>query len=233
VRPNKANSLRDRLRRGADAFEFDALIEGVSTLDEPAANPAAVVEAPLPGPAEVPTASTSSPPDATEAPGVAAAPLPLGQNEARTASRPPRPEPRRQSTLYGSPTTMAGMFQADSLEHGRLETALEALGAHLLQEAGRMGAAMQTGDATSAGFHLARVNQLLELLRTVDPRGDVARRLKTSAAPPGDRTWPSTTWSVAEFASSPLSGLLPHNAGEPFVREMMWSAWGMAGSTPG
>jgi hypothetical protein len=54
LRPDRVSSLKQRLRTSADAFDFDALLEGVSTLEEGAAqdiaaSPGTVEATPLSG----------------------------------------------------------------------------------------------------------------------------------------------------------------------------------------
>jgi hypothetical protein len=109
-----------------------------------------------------------------------------------------------------------------------LREALIALSCRLSQEAGRMGAALDQRDAEEAGFYLAHVNQILELLHTLDSRGDIARQLGVQNAPPAGRSWPLTAWTVVEFAESPFSALLPPEAGESFVRDVIYAAWGIS-----
>jgi hypothetical protein len=202
VRQDKIASLRQRLHRGADAFEFQALIEGVSTLEE-AEGTRGRGDAGINAQDE-PRVDAVSPdlqdrtPDAI--PAAAAIPVPA-------SPRPRVPASEREE---------------------RLRAALDALGGRLAQEVGRMGAAMQAGEIEEAGFYLAHVNQILELLRSIDPSGDLARQLGTSGAPPEGRAWPATAWSVVEFAESPLSALLPPDAGEPCVRNLLYAAWGVA-----
>ncbi|MCC6731183.1 MAG: hypothetical protein IT208_17800 [Chthonomonadales bacterium] len=184
MRASKLSTLRERLRKGADAFEFDALIEGVSTLDEPgsAAEPPPQVESAHAGPA------------APSAADPALAPQPEASTEAR-------PE--------------------------RISSVLDVLGTHLLAAAGGLRAAIRAGEPALAGHYLARANQLLDLLHTVDPTGDTARRLEVASAPPEGRTWPPTAWSIYEFAESPLSGLLPAEAPPGFVEAVLRAAWGL------
>lgn len=109
-----------------------------------------------------------------------------------------------------------------------LREALHALSCRLTQEAGRMAAALEQRDGEEAGFYLAHLNQILELLHTLDARGDMARRLGVANAPPVGRTWPLTAWTVVEFAGSPFSALLPPDASEGFVREVIYAAWGIS-----
>jgi len=112
-----------------------------------------------------------------------------------------------------------------------LREALWSLSCRLTQEVGRMAAALDVRDAEEAGFYLAHANQILELLHTLDPRGDMSRQLDLKNAPPAGRAWPLTAWTVVEFAESPFSALLPANAGESFVREVIYAAWGISFSS--
>jgi hypothetical protein len=79
-----------------------------------------------------------------------------------------------------------------------------------------------------AGACLANVNRTLELLLSIDPQGNQARRQNHPGAPPPGRTWPSPVWSVLEFAQSPLSGLLPPDADVDLVRALMYASWGVS-----
>ncbi len=106
--------------------------------------------------------------------------------------------------------------------------ALEALSGRLTQEAGKMAASLAQGDVQDAGFYLAHINQILELLHTIDVRGDIARQLDVNNAPPPGRAWPRTAWTVVEFAESPFSALLPSNADDNLVRELIYAAWGIS-----
>ena len=89
-----------------------------------------------------------------------------------------------------------------------------------------MKAALQDNELEDAGFHLAHVNHVLELINSIDPFGDVARRLDVQGAPLGRAGCPDPVWSLVEFAESPLSGLLPTGATESDVRKMLYAAWG-------
>lgn len=213
MRPDRLASQRQRLRRQADAFEFNALIQGVSTLEE----------------SEEVTAQEEAPAVENLAPAAVAVP------EAVVPSEPefhPEPEKIAASELSSEAPTITAHLQPESREE-RLHTALEALGMRLLQEVGRMRAALRAYDAQEAGFYLAHVNQLLELLHSVDPDGDVARHYRTTACPPEGRTWFPTAWSLAELAESPFSALLPPDADDEFAREMIYAAWGVEFSQNG
>lgn len=198
MRQDRQAALRERLRRGADAFEFSALIEGVSTLEEPPDAPEA-------------------PPKPTKAP--------AGNVTSRTAAVQDRLTPLL-TQPEEEPAITRGQ-QAPTPDRERLRAALDALGCRLLQEAASLRAALHRHAVEEAGFCLAQVNQIVELLRSVDPAGDLARQLQTEAAPPEGRPWPASAWSVAEFMESPLSALLPPDADDAFVRDLLYAAWGV------
>jgi len=109
-----------------------------------------------------------------------------------------------------------------------IRRALESLSKRLGAELSSMKRALRSSNTEDAGFHLAQVNQILELLQALDPAGELARNHDVSGAPPMGRTWPSTAWSVVEFAESPLSALLPPTATDETVRGMLYSAWGVS-----
>jgi hypothetical protein len=238
VRHDRLSSLRQRLKRGT--FEFGALLEGVSTLDEE----------PEVGPDIVAEPAVEAVPDAREE--AAAAPLssvmdaPQAALAAPETVEPPVVEPARESVALpeeaaaptpqsvtvsaASPVSTAsnGALPLDKGAHDdRLRAALDSLGRRFSQEAGQFRTAALQMDSEEAGFHLAHVNQILELLSSIDPRAETARQLGTSFAPPRGRTWPGTTWTVAELMESPLSGLLPEDADERFVREILYASWGV------
>jgi hypothetical protein len=259
VRQDKSVSQRLKLRRAADSFDFNALIEGVSTLvDEPKREPAEpkvnpVEPVTLEAPAELPV-----PRDRNVGPDVALlANLPTAEPEppivsprpvaARVEAEeigkapvvPPAPQiqlPQEAARAEESVCTPESAGQRDaqlapsSPGAGQLRVALTTLGSRLIDEVARMGAAMRSGDADSAGFYLAHTNQVLELLGTIDPTGDLSREYGTENAPPLGRTWPSTAWSVAEFAQSPMSAMLPADADEEFVQDLVYASWGVSRS---
>lgn len=198
MRADRANSLKQRLRKQAESFEFDALIEGVSTIRQDLEPPVPVEAAP-PTPAAPDTPSTPKPTIA------APKPAPFGA---------PAPAPRRYLTRSAE-------------RDERLRSVLSALGKRLLSEASLLRDAFTSRDTTLSGMHLARINQLLDLLQSVDPQGDMARQMATDAAPPEGRAWPRSTWSVYEFAGSPLSALLPADVSETFLQTVMVAAWGI------
>ncbi len=176
---DRVSSLRQRLRRETDTFDFGALIEGVSTLEEVEVS---TVEAHVSDVASIVEPATQTP----EAPVVV------------------HTEPKEE----------------------RLRTAVNSLGARLLDTAGKFRSEVREGDCWAAGACLSQLNQILELLHSVDPQGDVARFLASPGAPPHGSAWPTTAWSVAELAESPFSALLPQDADEYFVRRVVSAAWG-------
>lgn len=250
------DKLAQRLKSRRDSFDFNALIAGVSTLveekkeeqtrpepeaaapEESVAESAVVLEAtPVALPeasvevVEVvaiemaepqPTIALSEPLEAVEVLerlDIVAVPEPLAEEPQKEVEEGPiTPSPLHPFTPPSPPPLS-------------LTAALDALACRLTQEAGKMGVAMQTGDAEEAGFYLAHVNQILELLRTLDPRGDLSRQSATTNAPPPGRRWPETAWTVVEFADSPWSALLPSDADEVFVRQMLYAAWGLVFDT--
>ncbi|NLI01545.1 MAG: hypothetical protein GX446_18875 [Chthonomonadales bacterium] len=171
MRQDRAASLRERLRKGVSNFEFDALIEGVSNVDEDAAEKA-----------PAPPAATPAKPDLRPA------------SQVRTA------------------------------DSEGLRAALNTLGDRLLQEAGKLAAAFRALDVDESGYHLARINQVLELLHAVDPSGELARKHGTVAAPPTGVRWPKPVWCLYDFAESPLSGLVPVEADDLFCAAVVATA---------
>jgi len=218
--------LKQRLRRGADRFEFSALIDGVSTLDDPI-TPAPEVEEPegdeksesevqapellnerrVDQPVELPTTDDGG--------------LPIADRALRIDSQPSPSDAQDLPSLASSSVLAAAREE-------RLKIALDTLSGRLLREVGVMRAAMEAGDAEEAGFSLAHVNQILELLHTIDSNGDLARQMGITGAPPEGRAWPATAWSLVEFAESPFSALLPVGADEAFVHRVLYAAWGVA-----
>ena len=201
---DKASLLKQRLRRGSDSFRFDALIEGVSTIEEPVGAPAQIVQEAVPS---VETAPIEAEVSTVIAEIRAPEPPNLVILEAATADE-MRPEP--------------------DTEQVRIRWALTTLAERFARETAQMAAALAERDTDTAGAHLAHVNQALELLQPLDPTGDLARSLAISDSPPIGRTWPAPAWSFVEFSESPLSGLLPSNADERFVRDLLFSAWGVS-----
>lgn len=195
MRQDRQAALRERLRRGADAFEFSALIEGVSTLEEPPEAPPQLTETPAG--------------NVTGRSSAVQNPLPLLQMQ--PGEEPASARDRKEPTL----------------DRERLRMALDALGCRLLQEAASLRASLHRHAVEEAGFCLAQVNQVVELLHSVDPTGDLARQLQTQAAPPEGRSWPASAWSVVEFMESPFSALLPPDADDAFVHNLLYAAWGV------
>lgn len=254
MRTDRMASLRKRLQREADAFEFDALIAGVSTIEADAdQDPDASAETPsAPAPPAEPTPTSGGTVVPRDAEPSLAQPA-ASTGEARPAKahgeRRRLSSPWAQQSLfqYGDPTGDAPDDENRAPQLGphvaasrpdrrpvsraadreeRLRTVLDTLAGRLLLEAGRMRAAVQDDDADLAGFHLAHINQLLDILQSVDPAGDLARQLGTRAAPPPGRAWPAAAWSAVELAESPFSGLLPPSAGEEYYRQVLRAAWG-------
>lgn len=177
MRQDKSDALRERLRRGAQKFEFDALLQGVSTVED--------------------EAGTQEQQEPTAAAGVPEAV--------------PTPEVALPADLDGA-------------DRARLRAALDTLSQRLLQEAGKLRAALHAYDPQAGGYYLARVNEVLDLLHSVDPGGETARRLGVAVAPPVGRIWPTPCWTLYEFAESPLSGLLPAEADDEFLAEVVATA---------
>ena len=171
-----------------------------------------------------------------ESPAVKPAPEPAAANlavQAETAI----PEPFEVAEIAAVPTVDQPALvlleepvaaPKQDTESQRLRWALTTLTQRFSQEAALFASSLAAWDAESAGRHLAQLNQALELLQPLDPTGDLARSLEIKDAPPTGRAWPSPAWSFVEFAESPLSGLLPHGAGESYVREVLYSSWGLA-----
>jgi hypothetical protein len=206
VPADRLSRLKQRLQKGADAFEFSALLEGVSTLD--AENRSAKQSTPAEQPA-VPSASAPEPEQTEQT-----------QDDLKLTSD--RPKTRRTTIPKAGETQTVR-----PITPSRMRGALENLCTRLLQEMGAMRKALEAGDTEAAGYALAQTNEVLELLYTLDPTGDLARQNELPAAPPIGRTWPLSCWSMVELAESPLSALLPHNADLEMVREMLYAAWGV------
>ena len=200
---DKASLLKQRLRRGSDSFSFNALIEGVSTLEEAAGSTTSFLPPPAP-----------SVPMIAEPPAVEA--LPEAEPE-RIDTEPPA------LLLLEAIPERAAPIDTESV---RLRWALDTLAKRFTREAALFASALGDFNAESAGFHLAQLNQALELLQPLDPTGEIARGLHIPGAPPADRSWPAAAWSFVEFAESPLSGLLPPDADERYVRDVLYNAWG-------
>ena len=206
---DKASLLKQRLRRGSDSFSFNALIEGVSTLDE-SASPAPPPESPI-------TFVESIEPAAILYEPVVQPEISQEQPALLILESEPAPE---------------AAIAADTDAY-RLRWALQTLAQRFSREVTDFAAALSEYDTETAGLHLAQLNQALELLQPLDPAGDISRGLQVSGAPPDGKPWPSPAWSFVEFAESPLSGLLPADADESLVRNLLYRAWGMPVSTTG
>jgi hypothetical protein len=213
VKQDRLSALRQRLKRGS--FEFGALLEGVSTLEDEGRKT----------PDEARTATLEPPIKQNGSHGRAATAV-----EERVETTLEAPLDRE---LEAEPAPQLSMLEVQApsrsaaSEQERLRAALDSLACRLLQEMGSLRAALAAKDVEQGGFHLAHVNQVLDLLRDIDPEGEVSRRLGTRAAPPAGRSWPASCWSVVEFATSPISGLLPAQADESFARDLLYAAWGV------
>lgn len=206
---DKASLLKQRLRRGSDSFRFDALIEGVSTIEDSS-------------PEAIPIESAATPYIESAEPAIRLSGLdPIAETVERDDRFP------LVVVEDVAATTPAGSIDTDKV---RLRWALTALTQRFALEIARFASALAARDAESAGIHLAQVNQALELLQPLDPTGELARELGLPDSPPPGKRWPSASWSFIEFAESPLSGLLPSGADERFVREVLYSAWGVPAS---
>ncbi len=215
MRADRISHFKERLRQGADNFEFSALIDGVSTLDEPAqagspiapfvAGMAALLEEHAAQPIRLPEPMPAEPE------------VVLEQTELEIQIAP----------IIERPETLPSLHPLPVPQSDRLRTALRDLSTYLARQATGLGAALDSHDAMGAGEHLARLNHALDLLHSVDPDGEQARLLEIDGAPPTGRPWPGTAGSVFEFAESPFSGLLPGDAGQELVQSMIHAAWGV------
>lgn len=255
MRNDRLSSLRQRLKRGT--FEFGALLEGVSTLEQDEATQIGSQKPPVDAKekieAKAPTVVDEAPAEVEEArptlvieefshsitatngvleevvletiTEIAALPTaPAPQEEIQ--ADPPKLFPVVASPALSEPTITQPSASTLNREE-RLRIALDMMGGRLMDEVGRLRSALQEEDPEEAGFHLAHVNQMLDILATIDPQGDVARQFCTKNAPPLGRTWPKTAWSLVEFAESPFSALLPPKANEAFIRSLLYAAWGV------
>lgn len=211
VRVDRFTSIKKRLRQGAENFDFGALIEGVSTLEETESH-------------------------AQER----AAPFISGQ--ATVLERPAPPEeiipdliPQfdepaahflRARHAHSAPAHRPAAPPEHAAEQ-RLTGALRDMILRLNNELSQFATLLSVRAVEPAGACLANINRTLELLASIDPHGEQARRLNEAGAPPPGKTWPVPAWSVVGFAESPLSGLLPDNADEEMVRGIMYAAWGV------
>jgi hypothetical protein len=254
VRNDRLSSLRQRLKRGT--FEFGALLEGVSTLEQDEATQIGSQKPPvdvkekieaktLPAADEAPTDVEEARPTLvieefshsitasngvleeavletiTEIAALPTAPAPPEEIKADIPKLFPVVAPALSEPAITQPS--ASTLNREE----RLRIALDMMGGRLMDEVGRLRSALQEEDPEEAGFHLAHVNQMLDILATIDPQGDMARQFCTKNAPPVGRTWPKTAWSLVEFAESPFSALLPPKANEAFIRSLLYAAWGV------
>lgn len=231
MRANRQSSLRERVQKTSQAFQFDALLGQGQEQD--AGDPQSMLDAAAAAgmALEVETPVEGAPAAAAE-PGLGAGGLfdlvDLEPVEDAVPVRTPDPPVQGHMSPVAVPTAQAEPRPAPA-NRDMLYDALDGLGLQLLAEAGRMRAALAGGEVAEAGFCLAHLNKVIELLQSMDPDGDVARRLGTTAAPPPGRSWPRTAWSVAEFAESPLSGLLPASSDLMLVADLLECAWEVAG----
>src|SRR5258708_9999606 len=213
--PNK-----QRMRQGADNLEFSALIEGVSTLEEPdphitdraapyVSGLATVLDRPAPPEIKLP-----------EPEGLANEPVVA---PVHTRPRSTKPFPSISSIIEEQPAASS---------EARLARAIREMIVRLHKEMAQFATLLMVHAIEPAGASLAEINRTLELLNSIDPRGDQARKLKDPGAPPLGRTWPAPTWSVVEFTESPLSGLLPPHAEENRVRRLPYSPWASLSQQP-
>lgn len=219
MRADRISHFKKRLRQGADNFEFSALIDGVSTLDEPAQSESPIAPF-VAGMAALLEEQTAPAPVRAPDPPPAELKILVEQTDFDIFVAPVEVQPDPQP-VPSRPTNAAR--QSD-----RLRIALCDLSAYLARHATGLGAALDVYDAAGAGEHLARLNHVLDLLHSVDPDGEQARQFEIEGAPPAGRPWPGTAWSVFEFAESPFSGLLPGDAGQELVQSMIHAAWGVS-----
>lgn len=198
---DRYSTLRQRLRREADAFEFGALKEGVSTLQE---------EPTSRGPQDAPDRAEPEP-----------APVPV---ELLPVYTEPKGGPEHASEENGA---VAALEPPDEDDTPKVRAAIGAMVERMLLAAAQFEAALRDRSAVLAGRKLAQLNEALELLRSADADAALARRLGLYGAPPEGQGWPAPVWSVAELAASPLSGLLPQDADESFARAVVYAAWGV------
>jgi hypothetical protein len=226
MRTDKISHLKQRLRQGADSFDFNALINGVSTIEEEKKE-AAVEDTP-----QAPTEPVVSPPikQEEEQPN----PVPsfsYGENhiaQQSIASGEPIIAETAKSVLRDIKGKTATEREGAQIQDERLKMALESLVAKLRTEIISFQVSLEDSDTEQAGFSLVRINHLLDLLNSLDPEGSVSRSLRIDFHPPQDTPWPKSVWSVVELAESPLSGLFPPQADDMFIREILNAAWDAA-----
>lgn len=235
MKQDRLSALRQRLKRGS--FEFGALLEGVSTLDgpRPPEERRPPIDDRLPATEDrVPIEEEAAPElelVAPEAPAVELAEPVIAEVEiveevfsGIAESVDDLEDPFATDPFHDD---LDDLLPQRSPQLERIRVALDSLGCRFLHEVGAFRASVAEEDTQEGGFHLAHLNQVLELLRDIDPDGDLARDLETVAAPPLGRGWPAACWTVVEFAASPFSALLPARADESFVRDLLYAAWGV------
>lgn len=233
MRTDKISHLKQRLRQGADSFDFNALINGVSTIEEenkvpPKKDPPAVAEPPR-KPQE-PVAPPAEKEEDKLRP-VTVQTFSYGENHV-----PQRDILLEEATLKESavPIRRNAVESPHKDEDGiqiqddRMKSALNSLVEKLRLEITSFQTSLEDSDSEQAGFSLVKINHILDLLNSLDPEGSIARSLKIEFCPPQDRTWPKSVWSVVELAESPLSGLFPPQSDDLFIREILNAAWDSA-----
>ncbi len=229
MRTDKISHLKQRLRQGADSFDFNALINGVSTIEEEKTETPkdAVTDTPKPPmePAATPTIKQED-----EQPN----PVPsfsYGENHIAQPSVPDRDtliKDAAKSVTREIKEQTATEGENAQIQDERLKKALESLVAKLRSEIISFQVSLEETDTEQAGFSLVRINHVLDLLNSLDPEGSISRSLQIDFHPPQDSPWPKSVWSVAELAESPLSGLFPPQADDMFIREILNAAWDAA-----
>ncbi len=231
MRADRLTHFKERLRHGSDNFEFSALIDGVSTLDEPAPSelPVAPFVAGPPVVEERVSRTVRQREDLTS-------PEVLETSDAILPAKDdfrvlPTERESVQATLALAEIAPAAAPANAPLPVTRtngLRAAISDLLVRLASQTSALGEALSAKDIMASGERLARLNHNLELLHSVDPTGDHARRFEVPGAPPVGRSWPTTTWCVFEFAESPFSGLLPADADQEFVNSVLYASWGVS-----
>jgi hypothetical protein len=236
MKMDKQSSLRQKLRKVAGSFDFDALINGVSTIEE---SKEEIPEETLPDTLDAGSSESADSADAPAQPQETSGPEPLGYTygepvfsgtvitgEDTDDVRSTAPQSSNKQMIVGDTViSSAGIAVRDD----QMKKALITLSSRLDREMILYSQALRRNDVTLSGLHLSHINQILELLHSIDPQGDASRYFGIPGAPPGEKTWPSAAWTFREFAESPLSGLLPPRADDVFVREILYSAWGVSG----
>ncbi len=226
MRTDKISHLKQRLRQGADSFDFNALINGVSTIEEEKKDTPKDDVADTP---QTPTEPAASPPikQEDEQPN----PVPsfsYGENhivQPSISSGDPLIKESAKSVIREIKGKTASEGEGAQIQDERLKMALESLVAKLRSEIISFQVSLEDLDTEQAGFSLVRINHVLDLLNSLDPEGSISRSLQIVLHPPQDSSWPKSVWSVAELAESPLSGLFPSQADDMFIREILNAAW--------